>query len=91
MRSRAAAVVTGPRSLPGTIFAARSRTAWMTWSTSPTASSTLAAMQRWPAQPVKLATTFSAVSSSSASGTTIRWFFAPPRQSARLPCVQARP
>ena len=31
-------------------------------------------MQRWPAQPVNEATTFSAVISGSASGTTTRWF-----------------
>jgi hypothetical protein len=38
------------------------RSASMMCCTSPTATITDAAMQRWPAQPVKLATTFSAVS-----------------------------
>ena len=47
-------------------------------------------MQRWPAQPVKEATMFSTATSGSASGTRMRWFFAPPRQSARLPAAQAR-
>src|ERR1044071_5075178 len=46
-------------------------------------------MQRCPAQPVNDLTTPSTVTSGSASGTTIRWFFAPPRHSARLPCAAA--
>jgi hypothetical protein len=44
----------------------------------PTAIITDAAMQRCPAQPDIDATTFDDVISGSASGITMRWFFAPP-------------
>jgi hypothetical protein len=61
--------------------------AWISGSTSPTATRTLAAMQRCPAQPVNESTTAWTVRAGSASGTMMRWFFAPPRASTRLPCA----
>ena len=64
---------------------------WERWSRSPAATSALAARQGWPGQPVKEATTLSTVRSTAASGTTMRWFFAPPRQRERFPVEAARP
>mmetsp|Transcript_63079 Transcript_63079/g.150343 ORF Transcript_63079/g.150343 Transcript_63079/m.150343 type:complete len:269 (+) Transcript_63079:384-1190(+) len=55
----------------------------------PTMSKTLAAMQRCPAEPKAEFMMSLTVMSSSASGMAIRWFLAPPMQSALLPVARA--
>ena len=72
MRSFAAAEITGPMSLPGTIARATSAMRSMMWSVFDTATITDAAMQRWPAHPDIDATMFVAAISRSASGMTMR-------------------
>src|ERR1041385_5503633 len=62
----------------------------MMWSVFATAIMTDAAMQRWPAQPDIDATTLLDVISGSASGITIRWFFAPPSARHRFRLDVAR-
>ena len=47
-------------------------------------------MQRSPAEPNAAAARWSAAKSTSASGRTIAWFFAPPRAWTRLPVAVAR-
>ena len=56
-----------------------------------TPTATLAAIHRCPALPIELAKSPFAVESKSASGTTIIWFFAPPKQRARFPSAVERP
>src|SRR5688572_21353632 len=90
MRSLAAFEMTGPTSRPGTIARAYSVMRAMMRSVSLTATMTLAAMQRWPAQPDIDAITLLDVISTFASGSTMRWFFAPPRHSARFRLAVAR-
>ena len=53
--------------------------------TPPTATTTDTAMQRSPAEPYAAETAASAARSTSASGSTTMWFFAPPRAWTRLP------
>ncbi len=53
--------------------------------TSPTATICETAMHRSPAEPYAADTAASAAISTSASGSTIMWFFAPPRAWQRLP------
>src|SRR5581483_2391478 len=55
-----------------------------------TATSSETAMQRSPADPYAAETAASAAMSRSASGSTIMWFFAPPRAWQRLPRSVAR-
>mmetsp|Transcript_121821 Transcript_121821/g.289658 ORF Transcript_121821/g.289658 Transcript_121821/m.289658 type:complete len:275 (-) Transcript_121821:142-966(-) len=55
----------------------------------PTTMSTLAAMQRCPAEPKAEFMMSLMVMSSSQSGMAIKWFLAPPMQSARLPVLRA--
>ena len=43
-------------------------------------------MQRWPAEPYAAEAIASAAMSTSASGITTAWFFAPPSACTRLPC-----
>ncbi|SKY24508.1 Uncharacterised protein [Mycobacteroides abscessus subsp. abscessus] len=52
---------------------------------SPTATATLMAMQRSPAEPNPALTMASAARSRSASGRMMAWFLAPPRAWTRLP------
>ena len=47
-------------------------------------------MQRSPAEPNAAAARWSAAKSRSASGSTIAWFFAPPRAWTRLPLAVPR-
>jgi hypothetical protein len=54
--------------------------------TSPTATTTLMAMQRSPADPKPALIAASAAMSRSASGSTTMWFLAPPSAWTRLPC-----
>ena len=56
----------------------------------PTATVAEMAMQRSPAEPKAAATRWSEAKSRSASGSTIAWFFAPPRACTRLPVAVAR-
>mmetsp|Transcript_12222 Transcript_12222/g.39089 ORF Transcript_12222/g.39089 Transcript_12222/m.39089 type:complete len:255 (-) Transcript_12222:251-1015(-) len=93
MRSREAASITGPiwpRSCPGSRAAALSTTALIRSGWSPMGSSTDAAMHRWPVHPVKEPTMSDAAMSKSRSGSASKWFLAPPRASARLPCPRQR-
>ena len=90
MRSLAAAEITGPTSLPGTIARACSAIRATMWSVADTATITEAAMHRCPAHPDIEATPFVAVISRSASGITIRWFLAPPNARHRLRLAVAR-
>ena len=53
--------------------------------TSPTATITEIAMHRSPAEPYPAETAASAAMSTSASGRTTMWFFAPPSAWTRLP------
>ena len=82
--------MTGPNVVPGTSCRATSTIRAMIRSTSCTATMTEAAMHRWPAHPDIEATMLVAASSRSASGMTIRWFFAPPSASARFKLEVAR-
>ncbi len=90
MRAFASAEMTGPRSRPGTIRLAYSTIRATMWSVAETATMTDAAMHRCPAHPDIDATTLLAVISRSASGITMRWFFAPPRARQRLRLAVAR-
>ena len=68
----------------------RRRALWQSRSTSgsatlPTGTATLPAMQRSPAQPKAESWSAPTAWSRSASGMTIRWFFAPPAAWTRLP------
>ncbi len=90
IRFRASGLMIAPMSLPRVIFSAWVFILSMMGATSPTATMTEAAMHRCPAQPKDEATTVWAVRSSSASGTTTRWFLAPPRQSMRFPVAVPR-
>ena len=87
--SSAARSMSAPMPGPISIAEARRTISSITCCTSPTATITLAAMQRWPAQPVNESTTACGVNCGSASGTTMRWFFAPPSASTRLPRAAA--
>ncbi len=53
--------------------------------TSPTATTTLMAMHRSPAEPYAADTAASAAMLTSASGSTTMWFLAPPSAWTRLP------
>ena len=57
---------------------------------SPTVTTTEPAMQRWPAAPKPDAMRPSTVLSTTASGMTTMWFFAPPSACTRLPALAAR-
>src|SRR5919108_1669085 len=97
MRSRASAVMTGPISdsgaRPGPTLTSRAfctRRSTGGSATSPTATATEIAMQRWPAEPKPAAVRWLAANSRSASGITTAWFFAPPSACTRLPPAVAR-
>ena len=92
-RSRCSREISGPisfaASLPGPTFRAGRREAMASTSssaTSPTARTTLIAMQRSPADPYAALTAASAAMFTSASGRTSMWFFAPPSACTRFPC-----
>jgi hypothetical protein len=84
--------MSGPISLDGSMpsptftFGMRSLIASISGSaTEPTATSIDTAMQRSPAEPYAAETAASAAMSTSASGRTIMWFFAPPSAWQRFP------
>ena len=74
--------------MPSPIFTFGRRAAMASTSgsaTSPTATITLIAMQRSPAEPYAELTAASAAISMSASGSTTMWFLAPPSAWTRFP------
>mmetsp|Transcript_29136 Transcript_29136/g.64111 ORF Transcript_29136/g.64111 Transcript_29136/m.64111 type:complete len:384 (+) Transcript_29136:683-1834(+) len=75
---------------PACIAVALATTASSSACCSPTMSRTDAAMHRWPALPAKEAQMSEAAMSTAQSSSATRWFFAPPRQIARLPACVAR-
>ncbi len=85
-------MISGPISLsgsvPGPTFTDGIRSAILPTSSSAivsTASTTLIAMHRSPAEPYPADTAASAAMSRSASGSTSMWFLAPPSACTRLP------
>src|SRR5262245_18819509 len=93
-RSQCARVINGPISASGSdagpmrSLGTRAAIASTKGSaTSPTATSTEIAMQRSPADPYAADTAASAATSTSASGSTIMWFFAPPSACTRFPLL----
>ncbi len=87
-------MISGPISVSGSVpspmrsFGSRAAIASTSRSpTSPTATATEIAMHRSPAAPYAAETAASAAMSTSASGSTTMWFFAPPRACTRLPCA----
>ena len=97
MRSRACSEITGPSSVrssspsPTRRPAAASRSGPISLScASPTVTTTEPAMQRWPAAPKADPMIPWTVLSTTASGITTMWFFAPPSAWTRLPARAAR-
>ena len=97
MRSRAASEMTGPTSLDSsspspTVSALVASTSGGTTRSyaSPTVTTTEPAMQRWPAAPNAEPMMPLTVWSTTASGITTMWFFAPPSACTRLPAFAER-
>src|SRR3954465_9919341 len=97
MRSHAFGDTTGPTSVlssmpsPTLSASVASRSAGTTRScAAPTVTSTEPAMPRWPAAPNAGPMTPPTVLSTTASGITTMWFFAPPSACTRLPAAAAR-
>ena len=97
MRSHALGDTTGPTSVrssmpsPTVSASVASRSAGSTRScAAPTVTSTEPAMQRCPAAPNAEPITPPTVLSTTASGMTTMWFFAPPSACTRLPVAAAR-
>ncbi len=98
MRSRAAAVTTGPISLCGSrpeptrdgLGLGHQRRPSAARPRRPTTTAAEMAMHRSPAEPNAAALRWSDAKSMSASGSTTAWFFAPPRACTRLPFALAR-